>query len=345
MRILCATVLVGCLVTSGRATADQSAINQAAAVQAAAVEAAIVEDITKKALPAIVAGANEWMADNDCVSCHRVTHAAWALNLAANQKVSSVTAQQRLQINQWSTDWTKVANPKVRAEAVQAMTLQNDADTAAQALLGLAAVEDRFDEDWAKAYHSAIIAGQQPEGFWKAAGQLPLQKRELRETQEVTTMWALVALKVSQLPNPKQDRVKDKATEWLKSKGSVTAGKSTEWWALNSLLVKSYDDAAPLNSAKATLLSFQNADGGWGWLVDEESDALGTGIALYALATSSSPEAAKARSNAIEFLSTTQLADGSWDVRGTKKSGRNEVAETASYWGSCWAVIGLLQQR
>ena len=26
----------------------------------------------------------------------------------------------------------------------------------------------------------------------------------------------------------------------------------------------------------------QLADGGWGWLCDEDSDALGTGIALYA---------------------------------------------------------------
>lgn len=329
MRTLFSVVLFTCCTAAGNV------------VHADKAEAA-VDKIVKKALPAIVAGANEWMADNDCVSCHRVTYAAWALNLAVDSD-ADVTEKQRKQINQWSTDWTKVANPKVRAEAEQESTLKNDADTVAQALLGVAAVQNQYNEEWASTYHASMIIGQQDAGFWKPGGQLPLQKRPLQETQEVTTMWALVALNSSKLSDPNGDSVKKKAAVWLLSKDRVSAGKSIEWWALKSLLAEPFHNASDQNSALAKLVSFQNADGGWGWLINEESDALGTGIALYSLAGHSSTDADKARIQAIEFLQTSQLPDGGWDVRGTKKSGRDDVVETASYWGTCWAVIGLLQ--
>lgn len=296
--------------------------------------------VVRKALPAIAVGAEEWMADNDCVSCHRVTHGAWALNLAADLK-STVTAEQISQINSWSTDWTKVANPKVRADAKQDTTLQNDADTVTQALLGVAAVQNSFDDEWVDSYFESLLNGQQKEGFWKPGGQLPLQKRPKRETQEVTTMWVLLGLQELPLPHSNKSAVTRKAKTWLNSEGHISEGKSIEWWALKTLLNNANGDEE--QSAFAKLLSFQNEDGGWGWLVNEDSDALGTGLALYALAKDSDDEARKAESWALRFLSETQLEDGSWDVRGTKKTGRDDIVETASYWGTCWAVIGLMQ--
>lgn len=341
MRFLCAAVLIGHMVGW-----SEVGVSQLVSLNASADEA-VVQAIVKKALPPIVAGANEWMADNDCVSCHRVTHAAWALNLAAArfdiEADSAVTDQHRQQINTWSTDWTKVANPKVRAAAQQATTLQNDADTVGQAILGVAVVQDSLTADWAKVYHKSLIEGQQEAGFWKAGGQLPLQKRPVAETNEVTTMWSIVALNASPKPSPEEDIVRGKTSVWLESKDRISSGKSTEWWALKSLLSDSDGAGGKTDLATTKLLSFQNSDGGWGWLVDEDSDALGTGIALYALAYQPAAVVAESRGQAVEFLRTTQLADGTWDVKGTKKSGRNEVVETASYWGTCWAVIGLLQ--
>lgn len=306
--------------------------------------------IVQKALPSIVAGANEWMADNDCVSCHRVTHGAWALNLSVGLK-TDVTAQQRRQINSWSTDWTKVANPKVRSEAKRPTTLQNDADTVIQALLGVAAAQDSFDsdssdEDWVDAYFTSLFGSQHQDGFWKPGGQLPLQKRPLRETQEVTTMWVLYALKELPLTHTDKQTVETKARGWLISEGHVVQGKSIEWWALKSLL-ENHDfdvNGGDHLSASVRLRSLQNDDGGWGWLVGEESDALGTGLALYALASDSARESEQARFRALNFLQSTQLSDGSWNVRGTKQSSRDDVVDTASYWGTCWAVIGLMQR-
>jgi hypothetical protein len=43
------------------------------------------------------------------------------------------------------------------------------------------------------------------------------------------------------------------------------------------------------------------------------------------------------------FLVESQRADGSWAVRGTKKDKAKKVEPTATYWGTCWAVIGLAE--
>lgn len=300
--------------------------------------------VVGKALPAIVAGAHDWMADNDCVSCHRVTHGAWALNLAVDIP-SEVTAEQRRQINAWSTDWSKVANPKVRDEAKPQTTLQNDADTVIQALLGVAAVQNSFEHDWVESYYNALFEGQQEVGFWKPAGQLPLQKRSLRETEEVTTMWVLLALNDLPLTHVKKQEAVGKAQAWLQTDKAVSAGESTEWWALKSLLEDSNSTETNTESTFVRLRSFQNKDGGWGWLINEQSDALGTGLAIYALARNPTAESRQAIDFAQTFLKSTQLEDGSWNVPGTKKTGRKDIAETASYWGTCWAVIGLMQQH
>ena len=39
---------------------------------------------------------------------------------------------------------------------------------------------------------------------------------------------------------------------------------------------------------------------------------------------------------------TTQRADGSWPVRGTKAKKRNSLEDTAVYWGTTWATLALV---
>ena len=81
-----------------------------------------------------------------------------------------------------------------------------------------------------------------------------------------------------------------------------------------------------------------------GWIADESSDALATGMSLYALGQtgpSSSPEITKAR----EFLRGSQLESGRWDVPGTKTSAKGNSTPTSTYWGTAWAVVGLLSTR
>ena len=108
-----------------------------------------------------------------------------------------------------------------------------------------------------------------------------------------------------------------------------------------------------------------NEEGGWGWLVEDDSNALGTGIALFALGRMGVKAAQpyvdlhrcrvfalgrmgvkaedKSVQDAVDFLTNSQSNEGSWAVKGTKQAAGNRVTETASYWGTCWVVIGLME--
>ena len=73
---------------------------------------------------------------------------------------------------------------------------------------------------------------------------------------------------------------------------------------------------------------------------------MATGMAIYALSVTSGPAETNvqaALAKATTFLVDTQQDDGSWAVPGTKKSTQKKATPTASYWGTAWAVIGLLE--
>jgi squalene-hopene/tetraprenyl-beta-curcumene cyclase len=158
------------------------------------------------------------------------------------------------------------------------------------------------------------------------------------ETHQVTTMW--LALALGTIEDPKAAESRDRALRFL---AAATPGKSTEWYAAKLLLDHQQQNKQASADALARLLALQNPDGGWGWLVDDSSDALGTGIALYALTLVDAAANDEAIRKAIHFLTSTQEADGSWQVRGTKKAKKDSIEETATYWGTAWAAIGMLQ--
>ncbi|MCA9020956.1 MAG: hypothetical protein KDA74_12490, partial [Planctomycetaceae bacterium] len=70
---------------------------------------------------------------------------------------------------------------------------------------------------------------------------------------------------------------------------------------------------------------------------------LGTGMALYALLEAGVDRQDATVKRAQQFLVSTQRPDGSWPVKGTKEKKKANVEETAVYWGTCWAVIGLVE--
>ena len=120
------------------------------------------------------------------------------------------------------------------------------------------------------------------------------------------------------------------------------AAVSTEWHVLRILLAVQEQQGDVRDQGIASLRAAQHADGGWGWLLADESDALGTGMALYALRSAgvSRDDTAVVRSR--DTLLRLQRDNGTWPVCGTKEKKKDRVEETAAYWGTTWAVLGLL---
>ena len=146
-------------------------------------------------------------------------------------------------------------------------------------------------------------------------------------------MWTLLALK-SYAGAELEAEVMRRAEEYL---AKAQPGLSTEWQAVRLLLKP--EDAM----LREVLLKAQHEDGGWGWLTNEPSDAFGTGLALYVLARSGLLLTDESVQRAVAFLKKTQMPDGSWAVPSTRSRDKNKVNKTATYGGTAWAVIGLLE--
>ncbi len=297
-----------------------------------------VRQTVAKSLPFIEREGVAWMEGKKCQSCHQTSFMVWSLNRSAASGLP-VDSAKLAEWNAWATDWQHMA-AKEKLAAGDKSVLTGSSDTVSQLLLGRAAAGSDGEPDWVATFAECLSTGQNADGSWNAGGQLPSQKRPKRETQEVSTMWAILALR----------SVKDdagaftpkiaQARQWL---GSETVGKSSEWWATSLLVERTLGDVAIADGLRKSLLDNQRADGGWGWLVDDESDALATGIVLYALSRDGVPPTDAAIAKARAFLMQTQRDDGSWAVKGTKENKKNNVENTSVFWGTCWATIGLLE--
>ncbi len=185
-----------------------------------------------------------------------------------------------------------------------------------------------------------IVAAQQDDGSWQPAGQLPGQTRPLDETTLVTTAWAALALSSIEDAPAEVLASRDQALAFVKNADS---GKSGEWWAVMLLLEQRHGDRDRVAELQQKIFALQNEDGGWSFLQPGPTSPLATGQILYALAEtgvrSDNPAIARAR----QYLIDSQRDDGSWATASTLKRKNAEVYPIASYWGTSWAVAGLVQ--
>jgi hypothetical protein len=283
--------------------------------------------VAKKSLPYLKEKGLAWIEDRQCASCHQVPSMLWSLNLAASVGLDD-TRLETQKWTPWAADW-RHWNQTSEKEGVDKVSAGN-IDTMVFLLLGRDV--NVPSPAWVQAFHAQILKHQQPDGSWKAGGQLPLGKRPVREIHEVTTMWTLLALK-SDLGQPVPAETLQRAAAYL---AAAQPGVSTEWHACR-LLLNPADHAL-----RDALLQAQHEDGGWGWLMNDPSDAFGTGLALHALTSAGGTQEMPPMQKALAFLEKTQMADGSWAVPSTRARDNNKINKTASYWGTAWAAIALL---
>ena len=284
----------------------------------------------ERALPHIAEQGQWWIEEKKCVTCHRVGNMAWSLAAARHRDLA---VDDRLdEWFNWSIDHVLSENDQGKLVA------KGNKEGLAQLLLARPLFGDTSnrDDDFAK-FDQVFLDDQQSDGSWKPCGQLPMQKRDSAETTTVSTMW--IALSVADRWPQNEHRANFDLA--LQSVDASKPGQSTEWYAVRLLLALKVNDARTSAAMAEHLRNQQNDDGGWGWIVGQQSDALGTGLSLYALSrlTAGDPEASVIRGQ--RFLLNTQREDGTWEVRGTKEKKKDKTVETAAYWGATWAVLGL----
>jgi squalene-hopene/tetraprenyl-beta-curcumene cyclase len=289
----------------------------------------VAREIAQRSLPFIQTKGVAWIEKRKCTSCHQVPSMLWSLNSAARAGLDLDRKDLSERIA-WAVDWHHwPQNSSTTIEQVH----KGNADTMVFLLLGRDRSADK-DADWVREYQAYVLKNQQPDGSWSPQGQLPLSKRPARETVEVSTMWTLLALESYGSSAGIDPAVRKRADDFL---ATAQAGKSTEWYVLKVLLQPDNE------SLRTDLLKQQHSDGGWGWLTADPSDTFATGQALYALARTGFEPSAEPIQRAITFLKTTQQPDGSWEVPSTRASDKNDVIPTSRFWGTAWAVIGLLE--
>lgn len=319
-----------------------TSVSSAAVADVKAAGNADVRAAIAKSLPFIEKGGNAWIEEHGCVTCHRVSMMTWSMSEAARHGFK--LDQEKLDS---TIDWSLTALLKKGEKGEKGengdgrdLVGSGNLEGLAQVLLSNVARDKAIGKTKAMgAFVKLIVDGQQKDGSWKANGQLPFQKRSARETIDVSTMWLLLALN-----NVGERGVPAETIAKARKFGSVSKpGKSTEWYVVRLLLNGQIGNAKWIASATKRLRSHQRDDGGWGWLVGDESDALATGMALYALRVTGTSSSDAAVQRATAFLIKTQLKDGSWAVRSTKEKKKTKIQKTAIYWGTTWATLGLLE--
>jgi len=296
----------------------------------------------RRALPYLARQTGTWIEQKKCNSCHQVPHALWAMNRA---RAAGFDVDPNLaKWNRWSVDFVLREAETPEENKTRA---RDRADEAYQLLLAGSAAEvdaaresDGGSVGARQELLSFLSTGQHEDGYWHAGGRLPGQKRPKKETDEVTTMWCLHTLRATSGDDRHTGGVSVPTDEL-----TGAPSKSLEHLMLRYLLAAGEGNKPQTAKLRTELLEHQNSDGGWGWLLDSDSDALATGQALYALSYMEPAIRRDAMRRARNYLVTTQRSDGSWQVPSTLAEKNEKPIVASNDWGTAWAVIGLMQTQ
>jgi ankyrin repeat protein len=270
----------------------------------AVAPASSVRDAVLRSLPLLQRADVAFLRTAGCVSCHHNSQTAETVALARSRRLpvdEAVAAGQREKIAGYLDDW--------RERVLVGQGIGGDIDTISVILNGLKA-EGHPADPATDAMARFVRLQQRPDGYWRvAAYRPPMEWDDVKVTAE-----SMHALQSYAPPYERKlaDAAISRAAAWLeKAQPGSTQERAYQvlglYWARAG-----HSGIAP---SAQRLASGQRADGGWAQLAALDSDAYATGEALVALLasgamTSNNPVVRRG----IEFLRTTQRADGSWFV-------------------------------
>ena len=296
-----------------------------------------------RALPLLERSASTFVAKRGCVSCHHNILPILMLHLARGRGVAVDSAVLDAVEEKTFRDLRK---PEALDEAIQASTLNDP--TPNDSFLLMAAQAAGIEQGQITAVYARRLLGWQRDGHWVTSDFRPPHSSSVF-TATATAVRAIGSYLPEELRAEGEVAIQS-ARKWL----IATRPVSTEDAAFR-LLGLVWSKAAPreIETARRDLLNFQKS-GGWPELPAYASDAYSTGEALFALHEAGTPTTDPAWRKGLEFLVSTQAADGSWRVR-TRLLSPAQVSpayfstgfpyqkdEYLSYAGSCWAVMALL---
>jgi hypothetical protein len=165
-------------------------------------------------------------------------------------------------------------------------------------------------DDYTDATVHYLKAMQSAEGYWKGADgrRPPMNSGDLQ-----TTALAIYSLRHFTPAAGKADTEKAlmRAAAWLEN---AKPGTTQERAFRVMGLVWANASARVIERAAGALAATQRSDGGWNQLPGMGSDAYATGQALYALNAAGMHATEAVYQKGVEYLLSTQAADGSWHV-------------------------------
>lgn len=300
-------------------------------------EADVVAEAVERSLPWLEEEGTWWIEKKECVSCHHTTFLVWAKDLALEAGLpvdGEILAGQR----RWV--WEEFLSPRESNDDEAAEPAKEggysegkrkgDSNIEGVAQLLVSPSGRHAPTETRRELAGMILSNRKDDGNWAPGGQLPRQKRPAEETGVVSNQWALAALRAEGLPegvgDPRQP--------------DDFAAKTTEWFAMDALL----EEGGVGRGGIGSLLARQNEDGGWSWIEGEGSGPMATGLALLALGRGEpTPEVSAAIARGRDYLVENQEEDGHWETISTKDRGKS--TRVSDFWGTAWAVIGLLESR
>lgn len=197
---------------------------------------------------------------------------------------------------------------------------------------------------------SALLEGmvhfQRKDGLWDGEGQFHGMKRPHPETDQIATMWDLLALSSV---NPLPQHIAEARARGRQALGKQKLGQTVESLTLRLMLAFEESNSDVSRDMLEQLTALQRSDGGWAAFTENpSSDAFTTGQVLYALGKIGRTSADPIVEKAWAYLLGSQEADGSWRVDWHAFNKENNKDHTLrhkvfSYWGTAWADLGLMQ--
>ena len=305
-----------------------------------ATAAADVKTATERAMALLETSSQKFFEGSGCVSCHHqnITDFAAAEVRAKGLKIDQQAAIERVKMLASNPpaallyERMDIGVPEIFASSLAALAAMGY--PANRATDGLVA---------------DIAASQMADGSWRLLG--GAGSRPPAEEGFITRTALCVRSLKAFGPPGRADEMKariEKARRWLIAATPVTSEDR------NMRLLGLYwagADAAALKPFAAAIAAAQQSDGGWRQIDGLGSDAYATGQSLYALAKAGMGTSDPIYAKGVNFLLTTQAANGSWRVasRSPKfqayfNSGFPYAGDQwISAWATGWATMALAQ--